>query len=102
MLRLPNFSDRRREIDMVQTYKMINKSDSEIVFIRADTRRATRAAAGKDNLLKERSRPRVQKQIFRRVIEEWNNLPDSVKEAGSVAVINCLYRHHREGTVAPT
>ena len=37
-----------------------------------------------------------------RVIEDWNSLPDSVKEAGSAAVFKHQYRGHREGTVAPT
>ena len=37
-----------------------------------------------------------------RVIEDWNRLPDSVKEAGSAAVFKRHYRRHCEGTVAPT
>ena len=54
-LKLPGLRDRRREIDMVQTYKLLNESDSDIEIRRADTRRTTRLAAGKDNLLKERA-----------------------------------------------
>ena len=54
-LKLPSLSDRRREIDMVQTYKLVNESDSELELMRADTRRATRATAGRDNLIKEMS-----------------------------------------------
>ena len=54
-LKLPSLSDRRREIDMVQTYKLVNESDSELELMRADTRRAPRATAGRDNLIKEMS-----------------------------------------------
>ena len=102
-LRLPSLSDRRREIDMVQTFKLINESDSEIEFRRADTRRTTRAAAGRDNLLKERAKHEFRNRFFTvRVIDEWNSLPDSVKEAGTAAVFKRQYRRHREGTVAHT
>ena len=88
---------------MVQTYKLLKESDSEIEFRRADTRRATRAAAGRDNLLKERAGHEFRNRFFTvRVIDEWNNLPDAVKEASTAAVFKCQYRRHREGTVALT
>ena len=99
-LKLPSLS---REIDMVQTYKLLKESDSEIEFRKADTRRATRAAAGRDNLLKERAGHEFRNRFFTvRVIDEWNNLPDAVKEASTAAVFKCQYRRHREGTVALT
>ena len=79
-LRLPSLRDRRREIDMVQTYKMVNERDSELVLKRADTRRATKAAAGRDNLLRERASHEYKNRFFTvRVTEEWNNLPDSIR-----------------------
>ena len=102
-LELASLSDRRGEIDMVQTYKLLNESDSEIELRRADTRRATQAAAGRDNLLKERAGHEFRNRFFTvRVIDEWNNLPDSVKEASKAAVFKRQYRRHREGTVALT
>ena len=102
-LELASLSDRRGEIDMVQTYKLLNESDSEIELRRADTRRATQAAAGRDNLLKERAGHEFRNRFFTvRVIYEWNNLPDSVKEASKAAVFKRQYRRHREGTVALT
>ena len=36
-----------------------------------------------------------------RVIEEWNSLPNEVKEANSATIFKRLYRCHRVGTVAP-
>ena len=87
---------------MVLTYKLINESDSDLKLLRADTRRATRATAGRDNLLSERCGHEYRNRFFTvRVTKEWNNLPDPVKEAGSAAEFKRLYRRHREGTVAP-
>ena len=53
-LGLPSLQDRRLEIDMVQTYKLVNHMDtdnSELWFERADSRRVTRNSAVKHNLL---------------------------------------------------
>ena len=53
-LRLPSLRDRRREIDMTQTYRIVNGPDSDQWFERADNRRPTRAAAGRDNIVKKK------------------------------------------------
>ena len=53
-LRLPSLRDRRREIDMAQTYRIVNGPDSDQWFERADNRRPTRAAAGRDNIVKKK------------------------------------------------
>jgi len=48
-LGLPSLSERRKEIDMAQTYRIVNgvdRCDSEQWFVRADVRRATRATEG--------------------------------------------------------
>lgn len=103
-LGLPSLQDRRREIDMVQTYKIVNKIDSdepEQWFTRADSRRPTRQGDGKDRLLPGRSQHEYRKNFFSvRVIDEWNKLPDTTKEAANVGQFKRLYRRHR-GLVAP-
>ena len=58
-LKLPSLRERRHEMDMVQTYKLLNSESGENIFERADIRRETRATAGTDNLL-----PRVQEQLL--------------------------------------
>ena len=35
------------------------------------------------------------------VVEEWNNLPDGVKEARAVQIFKHRYRRHADDTVAP-
>ena len=70
---------------------------------RADERRLTRANAGKDNLLKRRCNHEFRNRFFSsRVIDEWNGLPNEVKEANSATIFKRLYRRHRVGTVAPS
>ena len=105
-LGLHSLQDRRREIDMVQTYKIVNNIDSENSeewFSRADTRRPTRNTSGRDNLIKKRGQHEYRTNFFSiRVTEDWNELPDNVKSAKSVQIFKRLYRRHREGTVAPT
>ena len=102
-LGLPSLQDRRREIDMVQTYKIVNKIDSDEPgqwFTRADSRRPTRQGDGKDRLLPVRSQHEYRKNFFSvRVIDEWNKLPDTTKEAANVGQFKRLYRRHR-GMVA--
>ena len=103
-LGLPSLQNRRREIDMVQTYKIVNRIDSddpEQWFTRADSRRPTRQGDGKDRLMPVRTQHEYRRNFFSvRVIEEWNNLPDATKEAANVGQFKRLYRRHR-GLVAP-
>ena len=58
---MPSLQERRNEVDMVQTYKIVMGVDavnSEQWFQRADSRRPTR-----NNVVRQIS-PRVQKTIF--------------------------------------
>ena len=54
-LELSSLQEQCREIDMVEMYKLINDEKSDDFFTRADEQRPTRAAAGRDNLVKKRS-----------------------------------------------
>jgi len=105
-LKLPSLRERRREIDMLQTYRIVNGIDTEDSgqwFGRADTRRPTRNTVGKDNLVKKRGQHEFRNNFFSlRVTEEWNGLPDIVKEASTVQAFKRQYRRHQEGIVAPS
>ena len=107
-LQLPSLRERRREMDMVQTYKLVNCERGQQIVERADARRGTRATAGTDNLLKKRCLHEFRSNFFStRVINEWNSLPNKTKEATTAKIFKRLYtvytvhRHHRAGTVAP-
>ena len=76
------------------------KGDCELGFVRADNRRPTRNGAGRDKLLMKRANHEYRKNYFSlRVIEDWNELPDTVKEARNVSAFKCLYRRHRDARV---
>ena len=67
----------------------------------ADARRATRATAGKDNMIQKRSHHEFRKNFFsQRVVRDWNNLPDSIKSAKNATCFKRLLRRHTEGTAA--
>ena len=89
---------------MVQTYKIVNRIDSddpEQWFTGADSRRPTRQGDGKDWLMPVRTQHEYRRNFFSvRVIEEWNNLPDATKEAANVGQFKRLYWRHR-GLVNP-
>ena len=100
-LNLQSLQNRRVEIDMVQTFKLVNGTDSGQWFTRADNRRATRATAGRDNLLLMPSQHEYRRNFFsQRVITGWNTLPDTVKEARNAEGFKRQYRRHLEGTAA--
>ena len=101
-LKLPSLRERRKEIDMIQTFKLVNDESSEQFFLRTDGRRATRATTGTDNLVKGRSNHEYRANFFStRVIDDWNKLPNKVKEAATAENFKRQYRRHLEGTVAP-
>ena len=103
-LKLPSLQARRAEIDLVQTFRILNDKDtvsSEQWFTRANTRRATRATGGKDNVVKKLCQHEYRRNFFsQRVADPWNELPNSVKEARNVTTFKRLYRRHAESTVA--
>ena len=89
---------------MVQTFKLVKGIDivSDGILERAAARPLTRQNIGLDNLVKKRSHHEFRKNFFTvRITDEWNSLPDSVKEARNITCFKRLYRRHTAGTVAP-
>ena len=88
--------DRRREMDLVQTYKIVNGIDrvnSKIWFTKA-VNRGTRGTSWVDNMVNPRSEHEFRMRFYsQRVVDEWNYLPDEVKLAKNVDSFKCLYRH---------
>ena len=104
-LGIPSLQERRLEIDMVQTYKIVTGVDtvnSELWFERADSRRTTRNNAVRHNLVPKRSHHEYRRNFFsQRVVETWNLLPAEVREAATVSQFKRLYRRHTQAAVAP-
>ena len=101
----PAWKTEEKKIDLVQAYKTVNcdeKGDCELGFVRADNRRPTRNGAGRDKLLVKRADHEYRRNYFSlRVIDDWNELPDTVKEARNVSAFKRLYRRHRDAMVTP-
>ena len=102
---MPSLQERRNEVDMVQTYKIVMGVDavnSEQWFQRADSRRPTRNNVVRHNLVPNRSHHEYRRQFFSsRVVDRWNNLPTEVREASTVSLFKRLYRCHTQAAVAP-
>jgi hypothetical protein len=97
-LGLPTLEDRRRETDMVQTFKIVNGFDqvnSKIWFSKA-VDRGTRGSTCYDNMAKQRSSLDLRCHFFsQRVVDIWNGLPDEVKQSRNVCSFKRQYRRHQ-------
>ena len=71
---------------------MIRTVSTEQWFEMAASRGNTRAATGKYNLAKKRFHHEFRNNFFSsRVTDEWNGLPDNIKEARTVSSFKRLY-----------
>ena len=97
---LTTFEARRRKIDLIETFKIIqgyNKVDRKIGFeLNYDTeRRSTRSTNKPNNIVKKKSKMDVRKNFFsQRVVDPWNSLPEEIQNAKSVAQFIHLYDEH--------
>ena len=92
---MPSLQERRNEIDMVQTYKIVMGVDmvnSELWFERADNRRLSRNNVVRHNLVPKKANHEFRRQFFSsRVVDKWNSLPTDVREAKTVSHFKRLY-----------
>jgi hypothetical protein len=97
-LELTTLEERRREMDMVQTFKIVNGIDqvnSKIWFTKA-VNVGTRGTSGLDNMAKGRNEHEFRRNFFsQRVVDSWNCLPDHVKAARNVESFKRQYRRNR-------
>jgi ribonuclease P/MRP protein subunit RPP40 len=108
---LTTLVDRRCRGDMLETFKIlngINDVDYHTWFTKVDeqhqlTRQAVAVSAdgtitGTQNLVKPKSRLDLRKNFFScRVVNNWNNLPVDVREAGNVDEFKKRYDFHMTG-----
>ncbi len=97
-LGMTTLEERRKEMDMVHTLKIVNGIDevnSQDWFTKA-VNRGIRGTSGLDNMVKPRSEHEYRRPFFsQRVVDDWNSLPDHMKEARNVPCFKRLYRHTR-------
>lgn len=104
-LGLLTLEERRHQLDMAQTYKILTRKDnvqsSSWFRMAAEGERATRAATGPLNLKIPTSRLEVRKHFFsQRVPEAWNKIPATLKEAATVTGFRKGYRKYRQDTLS--
>jgi hypothetical protein len=96
---LLSLEERRHQADMVQTYKIVKGRDmvkSETLFQSVTaTGRATRSADDPLNVRPQACRLDTRRHFFSRVMESWNSIPSSLKQAETVRALKNGYRNYR-------
>jgi hypothetical protein len=106
-LGITTLEERRHQIDMIQTYKIlkgVSKVNSDIWFEKAaEGGRATRLTADPLNIGQKAARLDIRKHFFtHRVVEAWNKIPSSLKDSKTLNGFKNGYRAHRSDPVVPT
>ena len=85
-----SLENRRRYFDLIETYKCIKgisnvKYRTWFTLVGDMVRRETRGSSSPLNIVPNRSRLDIRKHFFSsRVIPDWNNLPNEIKERNSL------------------
>jgi len=84
-LGMKSLEDRRKEMDFMQTYKIMNgldDVDSQIWFRSPGSMRPTRANTGASYILTQRARLEIRDNFYTcRATGAWNNLPEEIRAA---------------------
>jgi hypothetical protein len=105
-LGITTLEERRKYLDMLQTYKVMTGKDNvdrATWFDMASSgQRATRQAADPLNIRPKASRLEVRRQFFsQRVVEDWNGVPEQVKSAVTVIGFKAGLKKHLQGMMGP-
>ena len=108
---LTTLTDRRCRGDMLQTFKILNRIDDvdyhtwfkKVEEQHQSTRQAVVVAddgssSGTENLVKPKAKLDLRKNFFScRVVDPWNNLPNTVRKSGSVDEFKKNYDNFMKG-----
>ena len=96
---LPTLAERRRQIDMVETFKFLNGKykTASSTFFELPHREGLRGHSHK--IFKKDAKTEVANQFFwNRVVNEWNSLPQDVISVPSVSTFKDMLRALPPGT----
>jgi len=106
-LGMTTMKERRDELDMAETYKILTGTSNvnwRTWFNKntaADGGRETRSAADPHSLRLPPGRLELRRNFFSlRVVERWNRLPPEVKNAPNVKKFKMAYKHHMDNNSA--
>jgi len=92
--------DRGKEMDLIQTYKILNGLDDvdhEIWFRKPGSLRPTRANTGAGYILPQRTRLEIRENFFTcRVTKAWNSLPEDIRASPTLGVFKGALRRLAE------
>ena len=105
-LGITSLEERRRYLDMLQTYKVMTGKDnverSTWFDMASSGQRATRQAADPLNIRPKAARLEVRRHFFsQRVVERWNEIPEKVKSAESVIGFKSGLKKHLQSMQDP-
>jgi ribonuclease P/MRP protein subunit RPP40 len=105
-LGISTLEERRRYLDMLQTYKVltgkVNVDRATWFDMASSGQRATRQEADPLNIRPKAARLEVRRQFFfQRVVEDWNGIPEQVKSAVSVIGFKAGLKKHLQGRTGP-
>ena len=106
-LGITSLEERRNQLDMLQTYKIMNGKDNVArntwFEMASDGQRVTRQAADPLNIRPRAARLEIRRNFFsHRVVEKWNVIPAEVKSSVSVMSFKNGYKNFVRGKGDPT
>jgi hypothetical protein len=105
-LDMTTLEERRHQLDMIQTFKIIGGHDAvekdRWFSMATNSTVSTRQATGLLNLLKPRANLEVRGNFFSvRVVDEWNVIPSEIKMAKNPTQFKRLYKAYRRSRERP-
>ena len=106
-LGITTLEERRKQLDMIQTFKImsgLSKVERGTWFQKAsDGGRTTRLAADPFNIRQRNARLDIRRNFFtNRVVDDWNNIPSSVKCSVTVEGFKNGYNSYKRELMVPT
>ena len=101
---LPTLEARRLRQDMITTYKFITGKDdvdyNTWFDLHGSAERITRTSSYPQNIIPKSSRTELRKNFFsNRVVNQWNSLPNYIKDSRSTTTFKNLYDKYTQETV---
>ena len=100
-LGITTLEERRHQIDMVQTYRILHGKDrvepKTWFTMASEGERVTRLSADPLNIRHQNPRLDIRRHFYsQRVIDDWNSVPIDIKNSVSVNAFKNAYRRHRD------
>ena len=100
---LPTLEVWRLKQDMITTYKFITRKDdvdyNTWFDLHGSAEHITRTSSYSQNIIAKSSCKALRKNFFNRVVNQWNSLPNCIKDSHSSTTFKNLYYKYTQETV---